>query len=281
MRKTTLSITEVKNENAPYGFESLSTTFNEEGKLDIPESLKDVLEIINLSNLVEENKNKLITMLFPKNYMITQHTWCNCRVITPINDNIIRIRTIPLNWDEFLICYNEYTKMNILPQDNLEVIQNKIKEYDFAWDASNKGRNFGENTFLLDDGRYLYNNKGKYMSGLSFICNKNQLITDFYHQDQNLKQIINIHFDGSTCFCYGNYFKSKKGTNCFDITAKNPKYILIRVSWGGAFNETRGIKNVPINPIYYKRASSNGGGLGNDYLIIPINYKNEISIDDI
>jgi len=281
MRKTTLNITEIKNENATYGFEELSIIFDEDGKLDIPESLKEISEIVSLINLVETNKDKLIEMLFPKNYMVTQHTWCNYRTILNPIENIIRIRTIPLNWDEFLICYNKYTKINIFPQDNLEVIQNKIKEYNFTWNAGNKGRIIGENTFLLDDGRYLYNNKGKYMSGLSFICNKDQLVTDIYHQDQNLKQIINLNFDGSTYFCYGNFFKSKKGTPCFDITTKNLQHILICVSWGGAFNKTRGIRNISQNNIYYRRASSNGGGSGNDYLIIPINFKNKISINDI
>ena len=281
MRTTTLNITEIKNENALYGFESLSVKLDEEGNLNIPEQIKNIPEIISLLNLVEINKDKFMALLFPEDYTITQNSWCNSQVIYPDYNEIIRIRTIPLTWEEFIICYNKYTKYDILPNDTLENIKEKIKEYNYIWRISLKGRIFGENTFLLDDGRYLFNNKGKYTSGLTFICQKNQLLSDFYHQNENLKKIINLNLDGNSTFCYGTFFKSKKGTPCFDITVKNPMHILIRTSWGGAFNTSRGIRNIPSDNIYYRRASSNGGGAGNDYLVIPIDFKNKISVDDI
>ena len=39
-RTTTLNITGIKNENALYGFESLSVKLDEEGNLNIPEQIR-------------------------------------------------------------------------------------------------------------------------------------------------------------------------------------------------------------------------------------------------
>lgn len=93
---------------------------------------------------------------------------------------------------------------------------------------------------------------------------------------------INIIFGGKTSVIYGNYWKSPKGTNCFRIKKKEAsEHMLIRIGWGGAFSSSHGIADVPEGSLYYHRASSNGGNLGADYMVLPKSFRRIVSEDDI
>lgn len=127
----------------------------------------------------------------------------------------------------------------------------------------------------LNDGKYLINDYGKYQSGLSFISNI-PLIQWVKKTPQN----FNLP-EGNFEVIYGNFFTSKKGTKCFEVKdEKYAKHVLISDDWGGAFNSYRG-RTLPENGLYYKRARSNGGGVGVDYAIFDKHWKNSLSIEDI
>ena len=54
----------------------------------------------------------------------------------------------------------------------------------------------------------------------------------------------------------------------------------MRIDWGGAFNRTRGLDKDTVNSIpeilYYHKASSNGGGTGYDYLVVPVGFSKSL-----
>ena len=104
---------------------------------------------------------------------------------------------------------------------------------------------------------------------------------EFKNMNEAVQQTFNIPFDGNVGYIIlGQYRKNKKGTDIFDTT-KDEDY-LIYVSWGGAFNKSRGIEIDKIKGYkYYRRATSNGGGSGCDYIVISKDFKNKLTIDDI
>lgn len=128
----------------------------------------------------------------------------------------------------------------------------------------------------LNDGRYLMNSYGKYSPDLTFInTTPDARWTDIKALDLNLPE-------GDLSVMHGNYFVSKKGTRCFEITPHG-RHILVRDSWGGAFNSYRGhtLPDTDHGALYYRRASSNGGGTGNDFAVLPKDWRNKVSVDDI
>lgn len=85
---------------------------------------------------------------------------------------------------------------------------------------------------------------------------------------------------------FGDFWRSKKGGACF--RPKNPQFakdLLVRVSWGGCFNSHRGTYSDEANAIegvkYFRRASSNGGGAGNDYWVVPVGFSRILHIDEV
>lgn len=76
----------------------------------------------------------------------------------------------------------------------------------------------------------------------------------------------------------GDYWKSEKGTNCFRPKADG-KHILVQESWG--HRHDRGDLEMEDGMVYFRRASSNGGGNGYTYAILPFGWTKEISLDDI
>lgn len=129
----------------------------------------------------------------------------------------------------------------------------------------------------LNNGKYLINDYGKYCSGLSFIKENNPFVIwakknykDFNFPNGNLDAI------------YGDFFISKKGTKCFEIKPEyKAKHILICDSWGGAFNSYRGKVLPEKEALYFKRAKSNGGGVGCDYAIFQKHWELSVSEDEI
>lgn len=141
-----------------------------------------------------------------------------------------------------------------------------------------------ESCFETETG-FLVNRFGKYRPNITFIVpktydlNKNGKPIDplSYIEDREVTANMNLDFDGSASFIFGDFWRSKKGGACF--RPKNPmqaKHLLIRVDWGGAFDRHRGnypedVKDID-GVLYFRRASSNGGGSGYDYWVLPVGY---------
>ncbi|MDD4762087.1 MAG: hypothetical protein PHZ25_03650 [Candidatus Pacebacteria bacterium] len=120
---------------------------------------------------------------------------------------------------------------------------------------------------------------GKYEPNITFILQKNfegKLLV--YRYDEPVKEMIrgmNVDFDGDVSVLFGDFWKSRKsGGACFrpkPITEAN--HVLLKVSWGGAFSRNSGMRNhIPEGALYYRRAKSNGGGAGCDYLVVPVGF---------
>ena len=142
---------------------------------------------------------------------------------------------------------------------------------------------FGDNCFETETsfGVNLY---GKYKPGMTFIIPKTLPLGKdgkpinpiFYEEDKEVTGNMNLDFDGEPTFMFGDFWRSKKGNPCF--RPKSPlhaKHLLIRVRWGGCFNRSRGNYEAPENAgvIFFKRASSNGGGAGCDYWVVSVGYR--------
>lgn len=131
---------------------------------------------------------------------------------------------------------------------------------------------------------FLVNMFGKYNPNITFVVDKvfaigknsKPLSPISYMSDKSMTDNMNIDFDGSAEFMYGDYWVSKKGGACF--RPKSPleaKHLLIRVDWGGCFDHHRGCyeeEAYASGAIYFRRASSNGGGAGYDYWVLPVGY---------
>lgn len=131
----------------------------------------------------------------------------------------------------------------------------------------------------LEEGKYLANIFGKYEPNLTFILDMKE---DWEWKQDVSEKSLNIEKDGTLYSLRGDFFVSKKGSNCFEIK-KDGKHYLLKQDWGGAFNKTRGL-TLPERSegaLYYNRARSNGGGSGNTYSVISIFWKRKVSIDDI
>ena len=131
-----------------------------------------------------------------------------------------------------------------------------------------------EEWIVLDNGEYLYNSHGKYAPNLTYICKVPQIVwSRMEPKDLNLDK-------GNFKHIVGDYFVSKKGSNCFRVNP-NGKHMLILDDWGGCFNRYRGQTLPEKGSLYYRRAQSNGGGSGNDYAIYNKDWTNKPSLDDI
>jgi len=167
-------------------------------------------------------------------------------------------------------------------EPKLRCIDNKmVKSYCHNYKGNGRERWLGcENEPLdhikLDNGKVLINHYGKYKSGLTFILDYPFLCWESVDKsDLNLNR-------GDYEVLYGNFFESKKGTKCFKVLPKEKaSHKLIRDDWGGSFNSYRGRTLPETNSLYYKRASSNGGGSGYDYAIYQRDWKNTLSEEDI
>lgn len=136
---------------------------------------------------------------------------------------------------------------------------------------------------------FLVNMYGKYDPNLCFVLDKyfqldgnaDPINPIEYIGDKEVSDNMNMDFNGTTSFMFGDYWVSKKGTKCFKIKPPvEAKHMLMRIDWGGAFNRTRGLDNDIVNSIpeilYYHKASSNGGGTGYDYLVVPVGFSKSL-----
>ena len=123
---------------------------------------------------------------------------------------------------------------------------------------------------------FLVNDFGKYRPNITFVVPKDfERSPIAYRSDEPTHRMLdnmNVGFGGETSVLFGNYWKSQKGGACFrPKPIADAQHVLIRCGWGGAFSRTRGIGYVDDAP-YSRRAASNGGGLGTDYVVVPIGY---------
>ena len=144
-----------------------------------------------------------------------------------------------------------------------------------------------EKVFATDSG-FIFNDSGKYRPGLTFVLDSSfELDKDGkvvnpiqYVSDREVTDSFNLDFDGATAIIFGDFWRSKKSAACF--RPKDPlkaKHILVRVDWGGCFNDARGYYGNAVEECgatYFRRASSNGGGSGYDYWVLPVGYVHQI-----
>ena len=126
----------------------------------------------------------------------------------------------------------------------------------------------------LDDGKFICPKEyfGKYKPDLLIINVFPELVwdrLDGYNLNIDAKGLVGVR---------GKFFKTKKGTNAFQVSGHGP-HLLVKDSWGGSFNNYKG-GELPTNQLYHKRASSNGGGSGYDYAIITCDWINNATIND-
>ncbi len=140
-----------------------------------------------------------------------------------------------------------------------------------------------EKVFEISEG-FLYNCAGKYEPNMSFLLPlqfeldaTGKIVNPLtYISDPAVTDSFNLRLDGEASFLFGDFWRSKKGGACF--RPKDPqqaKHLLVRVDWGGCFNRSRGQwadYAKEAGALYFKRASSNGGGSGYDYWVLPVGY---------
>lgn len=149
-----------------------------------------------------------------------------------------------------------------------------------------EAKTFYENDRVFEtETSFMVNQFGKYQPNITFLVpkevnlgkNGKPMSPLTYVADKEITDNMNIDFDGSAAFMFGDFWVSKKGGACF--RPKSPtkaKHLLIRVDWGGAFNDHRGVYPGDAKKIgellYFRRASSNGGGSGYDYWVLPVGF---------
>jgi|JI10StandDraft_1071094.scaffolds.fasta_scaffold202871_1 hypothetical protein len=124
---------------------------------------------------------------------------------------------------------------------------------------------------------FLVNNFGKYSPNITFVLEKDfegkSLETFSNQKTQEIIADMNLDLSGCVSVMFGDFWKSQKGGACFrPKEIKHASHVYIRISWGGAFEKSRGLRDFPKHYEYYRRASSNGGGTGFDYLVVPMGF---------
>lgn len=137
-----------------------------------------------------------------------------------------------------------------------------------------------KNTVKLQDGRYVYFDHHKYGSKLNILVDSlDEFVMDNLLPNRELSRQFNLQGSGNAYYLPGRFFVSKKGSPFFDTTGDTP-HVLCMIAWGGSFRKSRGLSEVPQAALYYKRRSSNGGGYGKDYIVLPKDFANKLSLDD-
>ena len=161
--------------------------------------------------------------------------------------NVVKKKVVALNWS--VARWQDFKKYNLVSMD---------------W------------IIELDNWKFLINSYWKYQPNLSFINS----VPEVKFEDED-KETFNLP-EWSFSVVYWDFFISKKWTKCFRILPKEKaKHILICDDWGWAFNKY-GWRTLPEEwSLYYRRASSNGWWMGNDYGVYPIDWKYSLSEEDI
>lgn len=128
---------------------------------------------------------------------------------------------------------------------------------------------------------FVVNAYGKYQPNISFVLAK-----DFgddplkYRSGAPTREMIaGMGFDFGTSesgvsVLFGDFWSSKAGKPHF--RPKSPQtatHVIVQANWGGfSHPRTRGRWDAPEGAAYFRRASSNGGGTGCDYYVLPVGY---------
>lgn len=106
-----------------------------------------------------------------------------------------------------------------------------------------------------------------------------------YISAKELTDGMNIDFNGDANILLGRYRLSKNGRPVFELTdPTKASDTLIKVSWGGPFNKTRGKYKEYANEVgalFYTQRSSNGGRAGNDYWVLPVDFVRDMEPRDV
>jgi len=130
-----------------------------------------------------------------------------------------------------------------------------------------------EGWFEFDDKWFGKKDFGKYKPNLLIIAPQPELKFEPLH--------LNVPWRGAKLsHLIGTFFTTKKGTKAFRVDPTG-LHVLICDSWGGCFNSYRGGNWEPVKPLYYRCACSNGGGAGNDWIVIDRGKDFVVSVDDV
>lgn len=144
-----------------------------------------------------------------------------------------------------------------------------------------------EKVFSTNSG-FIFNDTGKYRPGLTFVLDSGfeldkdgKVVSPIqYVGDREVTDSFNLDLDGEASILFGDFWKSQKGAPCF--RPKDPmraKHLLVKVDWGGCFNRSRGVwkeEAEVAGALYFRRASSSGGGYGHDYWVLPVGYVRQL-----
>ena len=131
--------------------------------------------------------------------------------------------------------------------------------------------------YELDNGNYLLDDIGKYGSELVIISPDKEIKWTYTLPDMLKK----FNIDGDAKVVYGNLRKTKKDRDLFEITP-NGNFVFIEI------NGDRGCKGIEVLPevglekkieSYYRRKTSNGGGIVVTYYVCKITDIQNIKID--
>ncbi|MDP2812212.1 MAG: hypothetical protein Q8O32_00775 [bacterium] len=127
---------------------------------------------------------------------------------------------------------------------------------------------------------------GKYLPNITFIIPK-----DFeenplgYRKDSPVREMLadmNVAFNGDGSVLFGDFWVSQKGGACFrPKPIVQAQHVLVRINWGGAFRRSYGNFSGGMGEFYFRRAGSNGGGMGNDFFVFPVGFYNVIHDEEI
>ena len=144
----------------------------------------------------------------------------------------------------------------------------------------------GNNKFnVLRNGRYDCKMTIEIPQEWSLDKNKNPEDPIRYTKNNKLTDGMNIDFNGDAKFLLGKYRLSQKGRPVFELTKPTEaKDALIEVSWGGAFNSSRGQTKEysnEVKPKHFERRTSGGGGLGSDFWVLPVGFVKDMPDRDV
>lgn len=139
-----------------------------------------------------------------------------------------------------------------------------------------------DKAIVLENGYgYLKKDYGKYSPNLTYVVRFEEIPHfKFLKPDYNM----NILWDGEMTVMYGDYWVSKKGTNCFRPKARDAaSHMLVRVDWQKGGERSTSGKNPEVEKyaLYHRYARSNGGGTGKTYYVFKNGFIRPVSWDDI
>lgn len=131
---------------------------------------------------------------------------------------------------------------------------------------------------------------GKYGPKLTYVLEKSfrDDPLKFRKDNPTTKMVagMNIRFNANESYIqalFGDFWLSKAGKPHF--RPKQPQvatHVLLRAGWGGfGQSRTRGVWSAPEGVVYFRRASSNGGGAGYDYYVVPVGYHIVMNDDEL